>query len=207
MDTVSTLFAESILKMDKPPGTSSCFKANSLVYDSRNQLSLIAMDQNFDIILWLDSDMIVPQDTLTKMITHYENGHQFVSGLYFKRTVPTKPVAYLTVNPPAQNEQGIPVKNITNLIDYSPGELVQVEGCGFGCVMTSVSMLRSMWDTYGPPFTPFAWASEDISFCYRAKLANHPLLCDTSISCGHDGHYVFTEQFYQHNRKRGGLND
>lgn len=193
--------------MDKPQGTQSCFKANSLVYDSRNQLSLIAMDQNFDMILWLDSDMIVPQDTLTKMIDHYEKGSDFITGLYFKRTIPTSPVLYKTVDPPQTNDDGILTKQITDVHTYTPGDIIPAEGCGFGCVMTSVSMLRELWNKYGPPFTPFPWASEDISFCYRAKLSGYHLFCDTSISCGHDGHIVFTEQLYQHNMKRGEKHD
>ena len=48
MDTMPTGFVQSLLYLEKGADVSVCFKANSLVYDSRNLLSLSAIEEKFD---------------------------------------------------------------------------------------------------------------------------------------------------------------
>jgi len=57
-----------------------------------------------------------------------------------------------------------------------------VEGCGFGCVLTSTRLLRAMGD--GPWFT-FEKYSEDFDFCLRAARAGFQLHVHTGVLCGH----------------------
>ena len=60
MDTIPVGFMQSILYLNKPEGTSVCFRPNSLIYDSRNILSLTAIQEGYDRVLWVDSDMMFP---------------------------------------------------------------------------------------------------------------------------------------------------
>jgi len=203
MSSVPVDFTESILDLHKPEGTRVCFKKNSLVYDARNLLSLHAIEQNFDYVFWMDSDMVVPPDTLTKLINHASAGYDMITGLYFKRTIPTLPVIYDELNSPAQDEDGHIIRRIHEYTDYPQNALFPVEGCGFGCVLTSVSLLKTVWDKFGPAFSPYPWAGEDLSFCYRAKQTGIRMYCDSTIQCGHVGNIVFTEHMY---RRPGGDN-
>lgn len=196
MDTVHTAFADALLRMDKPPDTHVLFLPGSLIYDARNQLSLIAIQNGCDAVLWLDSDIIPPQDTLVRMHERMEQGYQMVTGLYFKRTMPTAPVIYSKVDQPDTDEHGRFRKRIIEYRDYPHDTFFKVAGCGFGCVMTRTDLLSKLWDTAGPPFAPFPWAGEDIAFCYRANHAGETIYCDSSIRCKHIGTFAYTEELY-----------
>ena len=199
-DTVHTAFADALLRLDKPPETHVMFLPGSLIYDSRNQLSLAAIANNFDNVLWLDSDIVPPQDTLIRMREYMERNYSMVTGLYFKRTMPTAPVLYSRLEPPEADEHGHMRKRIEEYRDYPQDMFFQVAGCGFGCVMTSTDLLRELWDTAGkagPPFTPYPWAGEDIAFCYRVNhLPGHGIYCDSTIKCRHIGSCAYTEGLY-----------
>lgn len=201
MDHVPVQFAESLLNLQKPPDTKVCFKANSLIYDSRNLLSLTAIENGFDHVLWLDSDMVIPPDGLHMLSTVMEELRcDMVTGLYFKRKFPTVPVIWDELDAPEVID-GTPVRHLHEYEDYyrQPG-IFPVQGCGFGCVLTSTSLLKKVWDRFGPAFTPYPWGGEDISFCYRVKQLGFPMYCDRNVSCGHVGQFIYTEELFMKSR-------
>lgn len=205
MDTIPTDFAQCLLHLQKGENVSVLFKKNSLIYDSRNMISLIAIEQNFDRVLWLDSDMMFAPMTL-KLLHEDMNayGYDIVTGLYFKRHTNTLPVIYDELEMPTV-ENGKPVKHIHEFTEYPKDDLFPVKGCGFGCVLTSTKLLKAVWDAYGPAFAPFPWAGEDIAFCYRVNQLGYPIYCDSRITCGHIGQFVYTEDYYI--AKRGEKNE
>ena len=168
-----------------------CPITNSLVYEARNILSLTAIEQNFDYVLWLDSDMVFKADTLAHMLNTIttDNKHDMLTGVYYMRKQPHSPVLYKTITEPELTD-GHMQKKIETMTDI-PDTLFDVEGCGFGCVLTSVPLLKAVWDKFGPAFSPYPWASEDMSFCYRVKQLGKKILCDPSIYLGHIGTAVF----------------
>lgn len=194
MDNAPTLFTQSLEYMKKPNGTTLVFKPNSLVYDSRNLISLYAIENEFDYVLWLDSDMTFPVDTIDfLMATVDQTRADMVTGIYVKRHFPTEPVVYKTLQEPKRNEKGLPVSQIESYKDIPlSGDPFPVAGCGFGCCLTSVKLLKAVWDAYGPAFAPLPWAGEDISFCYRVNQLGYKIYCDPLVKCGHIGTYVFT---------------
>jgi len=201
MGTVPIQFVESLLNLQKPEGTKVCFKSSSLIYDARNLLSLTAIEQGFDYIMWMDSDMTFLPDTIPRLLEDMNHPHiDMVSGLYVKRTFPVKPVIYQSVRPPVPDENGIPQIHIEEYMNYPRNQMFTIEGCGFGCVMTSVKLIKAIWDRFGPAFSPYPWAGEDVSFCYRVnQLLEHDDLysghiwCDSRVKCGHIGQFLFTE--------------
>lgn len=198
MDMVHTEFARSLLDLRKPEGTRACFKQDSLIYDSRNLLTITAIENGFDRILWLDSDMTFPPDTLERLSADMDKGYDLVTAVYVKRHFPIQPVLYSTVTAPTLD--GSVIKNNVVQFDNVPDDaIIPIEGCGFGCVMTSVSFLKRLWDEHGPIFSPFPWAGEDISFCLRAKLSGGRMVCDTSIRCGHIGMLTYTTDMIRRN--------
>ena len=194
MDTVPVTFAESLLNLQKPQQTAVCFKASSLIYDARNLLALTAIENNFDRVLWLDSDMDVPINTLTRLSEDMDAyGWNMVTGVYFKRRFPAEPVIFENISEPTL-VNGIPERHIDTYKSYPRNSLFQIAGCGFGCVMTSVPLLKRVWDKYKNAFLPFPWAGEDISFCHRVNLLGETIFCDSTIRCGHVGQYVYQEK-------------
>ena len=193
MDTVPVGFMQSILYLDKPPGTSACFNANSLVYDSRNLLSLQAIESGFDRVLWLDSDMTFKPDTLTRLSATMDKLEcHMVTGVYVKRRPPFTPVLYSELSEPHRLPNGSLSSSITPYTDYPQSQPFTAAGCGFGCVMTSVRLLKRIWDKFGPAFNPLPWCGEDIAFCHRVNLLGEEVWCDPSVQCGHIGTYIYT---------------
>lgn len=195
MDTTPTLFTQALLRLEKGPDVAVCMKPNSLVYDSRNLMSLSAIEQGFDYVFWLDSDMIVPPDTLRRLLKTAETfPADMVTGLYVKRREPIIPVIYDVLEEPSVDESGKLVGRVHEYSNYPRDSLFKVKGCGFGCCLTSVSLLKVVWDKFGPAFSPYPWAGEDISFCHRVNQLGYDIYCDSTISCGHVGQMIYTEQ-------------
>lgn len=195
MDNVSVKFAESLLTLEKHDAHVS-FKPNSLIYDSRNLMSLYAIEQNYDNVLWIDSDMTFKPDAFTRLLEtlHFENV-PMVTGVYFKRRFPTAPVIYDTLEEPGLVD-GKPVRRISEYSEYPQNAVFPVRGCGFGFCLTSVKLLKDVWDKFGPAFDPLPWAGEDISFCHRVNKLGHTILCNSFVTCGHVGTLVYDENLF-----------
>ena len=205
MDSTYIGFQKALINLKMPAGTAQCFKPNSLVYDSRNLLSLTAIEKGFDRVFWLDSDMTFPEETLVYMSERMDKLQcDMLTGIYFKRHEPYSPVIYKRVDPPDKSGSTF-VKNINEYIDFPTDvQEFQVEGCGFGCVLTTTSLLKKVWDKFGPAFTPYPWAGEDVSFCYRVKQLGIPIYCDPSIPLGHIGTHTYTiDDFLRYHHKAG----
>lgn len=196
MDNVPVEFAQSLLYMHKGENVNVWFKPNSLIYDSRNQMAIVAVEKGFDYVLWLDSDMVFPPETLIRLREDIENNPdcEMATALYVKRHRPVTPVLYSKIEPP-ENVNGKVVSRLVDYTRYPQNQLFPVGGCGFGCVMTKTSMLKEVLEKYGPPFTPYPWAGEDISFCYRVnEIKPYRIWCDSRISCGHVGKMIYSDE-------------
>ena len=210
MDMMPVGFVQSLLHLKKGPDVGVAFEPNSLVYDSRNKIALAAIEQGFDRVMWIDSDMMFTPDTMhlladdldgrstmgDESITDFD-GCEMVTALYFKRRPPSIPVIYSKLEPPQRDESGKMVGRISDYLDYPKNRLFQVRGCGFGCCMTTTKLLKEVWDRFGPAFAPYSWAGEDISFCYRVNQLGYAIWCDSRVSCGHIGTFVYTENSYR----------
>ena len=199
MDTMHHAFVRSLLNLDKPAGTSVCIKPNSLVYDSRNLLAITAFENDFDYVMWIDSDMTFGQDTLNHLLEDIQNTPEaeMVTTLCVQRTMPTRPVIYDRIGEPDLDENGQLIKSTNIYFPYPKDQIFPVEGCGFGCCITSVNLLRKVWDKFGPAFAPYNWAGEDVSFCYRVQKLGYKIFCDSRIKCGHIGTYIYTDKLLE----------
>ena len=188
MDLVQASFAQSLASLNKVGQCAVAFNACSLIYDSRNKLAAKAMKDEFDYMLWLDSDMVFSPDILEKLIA---DDKDMVSGLYFRRTSPYTPVIFKD----SELKDGRLVWS--DYTDYPKGELFKVAGAGFGCVLMKTDMIFDMIGKYGDWFTPLYNSGEDLSFCYRARELGYEIWCDSRIKCGHMSHQMITEDFYE----------
>lgn len=190
MDMVAAQFAHSLATLQK--GDNECTISmilGSLIYESRNKFAKQAYTIDADYILWLDSDMTFPPDTLLRLIKDAEAGADVVTGLYFRRAAPYTPVLF-------KEHTG---QIWTDYNDYKDkgDEPFPVAGCGFGCVLTSKTvMIDVILNSQGRPFDPKDGQGEDLAFCDRATSLGYKIVCDPTIKCGHVGHVLVDEAVY-----------
>ena len=172
MDMVHTLFAKSVMTLQLRDQVEVSFASGSLIYDARNKLAMKAVEEGFDRVLWLDSDMVFEPDLFPKLANRLDEGYSFVSGLYFKRKAPIAPVIYercdLVEN---ETHETIPVAKTFD--DYPKDQLFEIKAAGFG---------------------------EDLAFCYRCQMAGEKMLCDSSIKLKHLGLVEIGEETFQRGR-------
>ena len=169
---------------------------NTLIYNARNMIAREAVENGFDRVLWIDSDVIVQHDTMQRLAADMETGLDFVTGIYYQRKKEARPVVYrrLWWNV-SEGEADAGALHC----DEIPAGLFEVAGAGFGCCMTSGKLLRTLVEKIGAPFTPLIGVSEDLSFCLRARQAGFRLWADGRIQCGHYGGYTYDAETFAHN--------
>lgn len=194
MRTVCVEFFDSILHLKNNGNTYVALESSSLVYDARNHLCLKAFEKQCDYIMWLDSDMVFPPETVVELIRIAEEEKaDLVTGLYFKRVFPTQPVLAKQVKW-SQGKDGVIDSGAEVYVDYPKDQLFPIEGCGLGCALVRVSTIDEVGARTGmSPFQPLPYLSEDYSFCFRLKQLGKKMLCDSRIKVGHVGNMIFDE--------------
>lgn len=131
--------------------------------------------RGFDYLFSVDGDITFPKDTLKRLLSHDKD---IVSGVYRQRLPDPKIEIY------DLNQQRMTIEDI----DGKP--LVQIGGCGFGCVLVK----KDVFVQVGYPQFEYHHAlnhahtvSEDTDFCTKARKKNFTVWCDPSIRCGHLG--------------------
>lgn len=188
MDMVSARFAQSLATIQKPCEAAVAFQIGSLIYDARNKLVQQAVKFEADYMLWLDSDMVFPPDTLMTLYKDILEGRDIVTGLYFRRVMPFKPVIFKKL------ERG---ERAVDYEDYPKDEIFEVAGCGFGCVLMKMDVAFDIAATSGDWFSPLPGFGEDISFCIRAREAGYKIYCDPRIKLGHVGFAIVDHTAYE----------
>lgn len=164
----------SLFSMEKE-GDIQLFIPDSYSVDvARNIIAKSAIDDGFDYILWIDSDIIVPTDALTRLLSHDKD---FVAGVYSYKLLGNKDVVAKRFI--GEEYEDIKIKEI-----QETNGLIDIDAVGFGCVLTKVSMFGKI------PYPWFVYTQEmgeDVYFCGKAKNAGYELHLDTDIICGHKG--------------------
>ena len=169
--------AASIIGMERE-GRIGVFCPQSYSIDaSRNLIVEHALEIGYDYIMWIDSDMILPKNTLTTLTSHDKD---IVSGVYAYKLIGAENAVTKRFKDKAKDiYEDIPLKEITE-----SKRLIEVDGVGFGCVLTKVDVfqhIKKPWFRYTPNM------GEDIYFCRKAQKAGYQVYLDTSILCGHVG--------------------
>ena len=202
MDMVHTGFFRSFLEMEKPDNSAFAIIQNTLIYGARNAIAQNAITEGFDRVLWLDSDMVVPHDLFIRLSEDMDSGKEFVTGVYFARKPPITPVVFDKLWWEVQKDGWVKT-GAERLKEIPENSVFEVAGSGFGCVMTSVDLLKRVCDVYGAPFTPLMGIGEDLSFCYRVTQTGGKMWCDSRIKAGHIGQFIYDESVYERRSKNG----
>ena len=197
MDKLDTQFFASVLKMKRVGDIHFDIKKGSMIYDARNEIAVDAITQETDRVLMIDSDMRFDSDMMERMSARIDQGCEMVCGIFFKRVIPTAPVIYKQLIPPAKSDNGKLIPNVVIYEDYPKDALFEVEGCGVGAVMMTTELIKAVWDAWQQPsFMPLPWCGEDMAFCYKARMLGRKIWCDSSIKVGHLGQVEFNERTY-----------
>ena len=174
---IETECIESLFAMERTGQVEMLIPRSYSVDVGRNIIAKYAQENGFDYILWVDSDMIIPRNTLVKLLSHDKD---VVSGVYSYKVLNNDEVVAKKFMDEERTDYGnLKIKAIQN----SSG-LIEVDGFGFGCVLTKVSMFDKI---------PFPWfiytqdMGEDIFFCRKAQNEGYKLWLDTDVICGHIG--------------------
>lgn len=148
------------------------YMAGTLVYAARNRLVEHAINNEFTHVLWLDSDMVF-QDSILEDLLFCEK--EIVCGRFNARRKPFVSCQFSKL---------VPLERID---DY-PLDTFEIAGCGFGCVLTTVDVLKDISQKQGTCFLPTAGFGEDLAFCVRAKESGHKIYCEPTAVVGHIAH-------------------
>ena len=182
------------------------------VAEARNLAVEQAVRNNFQWLLFIDHDVILPPDCFVKMNHYMLSGkYPVVSGLYYAKAHPPEPLIYRGRGNGFYNK-------------WKMGEKVMVDGIPMGCTLIHGKLLQAMYEdapeykVSGPRVikkvfdTPFGvyedpqrkgWntfgGTEDLAWCNRVMAGNYlakagwpklakekyPFLLDTSMFCKH----------------------
>lgn len=199
MDQVAVQFCQSLAVLNKSGECGIGFKVGSLIAESREYLALQAIQSGADYVMWFDSDMTFPTDTLERMQEHMKT-YDIVSGIYFRRVPPYTPVLHKKLDI-HKDENGVYLATFEDYEDYPLNSVFEVEGIGFGCVMMKTDVLRNVVMEYGTAFSMMGRNGEDCSFSVRARNLGYRIMCDSTIKCGHVGHITVTEGLFRSMQK------
>ena len=182
----------SLLALDRPAGSEIGFVANSLVYDARNELCQRAVNGGFDYLFFVDSDMIFPSDTLTKLMNL--KGADIATAVCYARKGKHEPCVYKAVHKRTLLKES----SAEVYTDIPQGCCFEVAGCGMAICLIRIYVLKALCKKYkNTPFEPFGNMGEDLAFCYRARKMGFKILADSSIDIGHIGESVITREDYK----------
>ena len=147
---------------------------------ARNNICKIAIAHGYDYVLMVDSDTIIPPDTLDLML---DPPVEVCLGVCPRKNTKEGKTAMIKLGS----------DNYSNNYLYSelPEERVRVKGGGFACALVKTSVFSQLdypWFQYvtNEDYSTF---SEDFYFCQHANLYGVDVWMDPRVKCGHLARY------------------
>ncbi|MGB3830884.1 MAG: hypothetical protein WA975_03360 [Mesorhizobium sp.] len=156
------------------------FDLGTLLPDMRNTLARKSIELGATHILWLDSDMIFPEDTIERL---YQHGKPIVAASYSQRKEPAKPVAA---------KDGVWVYT-----EEGSSGIEKVDFVGMGCMLVETAVYEAMdepWHCLGWNEAKGTIVGEDVYFCRKAAQVGAETWIDHDLSkeIGHIGYRTFS---------------
>jgi len=150
----------------------------TVIHDARNHVIKESYKGDFDALLFIDSDMEFPPDTLQRLIDRDKD----IVGVLYGNKVTGKPNTFV------YDQYTDKFKKI----NVKPQQgLVEVGAVGTGIMLIKKYVLdrvRCPWFYYE------AGVGEDVNFCKVATLAGFKVYVDTDINIGHIGKRIWRLQ-------------
>lgn len=161
-------------------------RASTIVDKARNELVNMALKDNCDYVLFIDSDMLIPGGAVDKLI---EMNVDIASGLYFAKGKPYLPVARI--------KEG---DKHFFLEDFEFNQIMKVQGVGMGCCLIKTKVFKDLEF----PYFKLEWRetdgikyqiAEDLYFCDEAVKKGYDIHLNTGVLCEHFGTEVNASHF------------
>lgn len=183
-DRVPSAFFESFLLMEKPP---FYYLRTSVgpIDDMRNDIVRQALNEGITHLMMFDTDQIYERDTIKRLLSHKKD---VVGCMVCRRYPPFDPLLL----------KGS-ISHYQTISDWQPGELVEVDATGAGCLMFNMDVFRRMPE----PWFKFrktddgAPIGEDIGFCSDLRKAGFQIYVDTGCPAGHLSQMVVNEMTWR----------
>jgi hypothetical protein len=165
-----------------------------LVSDLRDDVVNVALGGDYSHILFLDADMLWPNDVLDKMLAHHARG--IVGGLYHLKKWPYWPVAMKDAKWNAHDQ----VFDYAYDKEATGSEMLRPEQIlGMGCTLIPTEVFRRFerpWFKYQDSSSGFSTITEDMWFCQQAAKVGCPIWLDPAIECGHVSQEVIASMHF-----------
>jgi len=164
------------------------------IANARNKIRQVVLDNNLDYVFFIDSDIIVPNNILAKLLALDAD---IATGIYVKKAMPTVTELY---NWSLDKTKIVPVLLAEMSTIKNPVELA---ACGFGATLIKRQVLekiRFKWEEVAS-FNSNAttYESEDLQFCVDARKYDFKIVVDPELLCGHIHKVILPQQ----NNKQG----
>lgn len=149
---------------------------------ARNKIVDIVLNNEYDYVLMVDSDIILPKKTL---IYAMEESPDVLLGVYPRKNEPSKSEIFSDATydyAPSSRW------NISELKHF-PLYRIKIKGGGFGCAFVKSSVFNKIKSPYFNYITydDGSFLSEDLYFCENVKNNGYDIYVDTRILCSHIG--------------------
>jgi hypothetical protein len=201
-ENIGTMFVNDLVAMigwhmrNTDDDVSMFFNYGASIAELRQDITLAAMGEDPDFILFLNPDMRFPHDTLKRLLEHDKD---IVAANYVTNTVPIMPVA-------TQVETLAPLYT-----DADAEGLEQAAGVGMGVMLVKGGVIKALDDPlfivgYSPNSKTFQDA--ETFFCRKAQMAGFGIYVDHGLSqaVAHIGGIEYTNAHGQAVREALGTN-
>lgn len=149
---------------------------------ARNKIVNSARRHNCDYIFFIDSDVLVEQGQLEKLLS---NDKDIVSGIYYQKRPPYYQLPRKKVT-----------ENLYVPLELEGNELIEIDGTGMGCVLIKMNVFEKIhhpWFEFKYYKIDERWdqLSEDLYFCQKLQSTGIKIYCDPTIQCSHIGTIVY----------------
>lgn len=173
-------FFDSFITMEKPNFVYLRSSAGP-IDDMRNNIVKDAFLTGCTHLIMMDTDQVYDTKTIPRLLSHRL---PIVGCLVYRRYPPFDPLMF---RGEMNQYQRIP--------DWTPGELVEVDATGTGCLCFDMNVFRKIpspwfrsWST--PSGSP---VGEDFDFCDKARQAGFKIYVDTGCVAGHLSQMIINE--------------
>lgn len=156
--------------------TSFSMRQGGDIVSARTWLAKEALERNCTHLLFVDSDMEFPPDTLTKLLSHEKD---VVGVEYFKRRLPLEPV-------------------FEPMDQRTPDALYEAGYAATGLLLINLSVFKSElrplalpWFCFGRDKEGQVVIGEDVWFCNTVRDAGYKVWIDPTITTNHIGDFSY----------------
>lgn len=146
---------------------------------ARNKISVLAKG-TYDYVLMVDSDTIIPPDTLELML---DTDVDICLGVCPRKNTKEGETAMVKMTDMSYRD--------FYHYDELPAEKTEVKGGGFACALIKTTVLTALDYPYFQYVTneDCSTFSEDFYFCQHARLYGYQVIMDPRVKCGHLARY------------------